>query len=413
MVLNKRNLLVLCASFVSFGYLFSNFLGSISFIFLVLAFLINYKDLNFSAQRIFSTPSFSLILFFLFVLICSVYSLNPNQAQKEIVRFLSFLIYPIIFSSIVPFDKKERRKIILFFISSLLVFFGICFVVSIQRQLEFWSIGGSFNWYFFYRYDFLEVLNQHPTYVSMFTLLGLSFLNFLPEKQVIFKKRIISGFLSIVLIFALILYGSRVGYILLLILQVVYLIKLIKFKRSRELIFVLISCVLVLVVSWNIPIVKERILFSLGESYNYKYNDKEGLKIGTEEHGRLLMWQDAIELIKERPLLGYGAGASRQVLLEKYEEKGHYIFLEGRYNAHNTYLELLLWGGVLILFFYFIYLGLLFYQSIIKRDLLLLSFFLILSISSITETIFIAQGIMFAAFFYCFLNQKYHKNEID
>jgi len=168
-----------------------------------------------------------------------------------------------------------------------------------------------------------------------------------------------------------------------------------------------------LITAWNIPIVKERILFTVGENYDYKYNDKEEVNLGTEEQGRLLMWQDALELIKERPVFGYGTGASRQVLLEKYKEKGHHIFLEGKYNAHNTYLELLLWGGIVLLIVYLVYLGLLFYQSIVKKDLLLFLFFLIIVITGITETIFIAKGIMFAAFFYCFLNQKYLKDETD
>jgi O-antigen ligase len=404
---------VLGSAFASVGYLFSNSMGSISLMLFLLAFVLNYKNLNFSIKKILNSPTVSLVLFFLFIIICSFYSENTNQAQKEVVRFLSFLIYPIIFTSIAPFNLKERRSIILLFIISLMLFFFICLTVSIQRQITFWNEGGHFNWYFFYRYDFLEVFNQHPTYVSLFTLLALCFLHFLPEKEMIIKNSFTNGLLSVVLIFSIILYGSRIGYILLMLLGVIYLIRLIKCKKIKELSFVLITFLILLITAWNIPIVKERILFTAGENYNYKYNDKEEVSIGTEEQGRLLMWRDALELIKEKPLLGYGTGASRQVLLDKYEEKGHHIFLEGRYNAHNTYLELLLWGGVILLVIYLVYLGLLFYQSIIKKDLLLFLFFLIISIAGITETIFIAQGIMFAAFFYCFLNQKYLKDETD
>lgn len=411
-IFNNRSFLVFSACFASIGYLFSDGVGSISLIVFSLAYLFNYKSL-FLPKKFGSTSIIALPIFYLFIIICSIYSINFGQAQKEIVRFLSFLIYPLIFSSIIPFNFKERRKIILFFIISLIIFFSICIVVSTQRQLVFWGEGGHFNWYFFYRYDFLEVFNQHPTYVSIFTLLALSFLNFLPEKEQLIKDEIINGVLSLILIFALVLYGSRIGYILLMLLGVIYLIRLLTLKRLNELFLILISFILLLGISWNIPIVKERILFTAGENYDYKYNDKKKVNLGTEEQGRLLMWKDALELIKEKPLLGYGTGASRQVLLDKYEEKGHHIFLEGRYNAHNTYLELLLWGGVVLLVIYLVYLGLLFYQSIIKKDLLLFLFFLIISIVGITETIFIAQGIMFAAFFYCFLNQKYLKDETD
>lgn len=404
--------MVFSAGIASIGYLFSDAVGSISLMVFILAYLFNYKSISLP-KKLVSLPIIALPVFYLFILICSIYSINFAQAQKEIVRFLSFLIYPLIFSSVIPFNFKERRKIILFFITCLIVFFLVCLRTAIYRQIIFWGEGGHFNWYFFYRYDFLEVFNQHPTYVSLFTLLALCFLHFLPEKEMIIKNSFTNGLLSVVLIFSIILYGSRIGYILMMLLGVIYLIRLIKCKKIKELSFVLITFLILLITAWNIPIVKERILFTAGENYDYKYNDKKKVNLGTEEQGRLLMWKDALELIKEKPLLGYGTGASRQVLLEKYEEKGHNIFLEGRYNAHNTYLELLLWGGVVLLVIYLVYLGLLFYQSIIKKDLLLFLFFLIISIAGITETIFIAQGIMFAAFFYCFLNQKYLKDETD
>lgn len=404
---------MLGSAFASVGYLFSNSMGSISLMLFLLAFVLNYKNLNFSIKKILTSPTVSLVLFFLFIIICSFYSENTNQAQKEVVRFLSFLIYPIIFTSIAPFNLKERRSIILLFIISLMLFFFICLTVSIQRQITFWNEGGHFNWYFFYRYDFLEIFNQHPTYVSLFTLLALSFLNFLPKKEAIIKNHLISACLSFILIFALILYGSRMGYLLLLVLGIVYLIKLINEKKLKHLFLILTSFSCLLITAWNIPIVKERILFSIGENYDYKYNNKEAINVGTEEQGRFLLWQDAFELIKEETFLGYGTGASRQLLLEKYEEKGHTIFLEERYNAHNTYLELLLWGGLVLLIAYLFYLGRLLHQSIVKKDLMLFLFFTIISIAGITETIFIAQGIMFAAFFYCFLNQKHFIHETN
>lgn len=408
---NNRNFLILSTGGASIGYLFSNAFGSLSMMILILSFLVSYKQLSLP-KNFLKISFFSLTLFYLFILFGSTYTLNMNQAQKEMIRFLSFLIYPIIFSSVIPFNPKERRKIILFYIISILVFFLVCLGTAIYRQITFWNEGGSFNWYFFYRYDFLEVFNQHPTYVSMFTLLALCFLHFIPQKNSIIKNSVILSLISAFLLFAIILYGSRIGYILLLILGMIYTVRLVLLKKFKEVVFIFLSFVTILFFAWNIPIVKERILFTLGENYEYKYNKKESAKVGTEEQGRFMIWQNAWELIKEKPLIGYGTGSSRGVLINKYEEKGHDVFLNERYNAHNTYLELLLWGGILLLSVYLFALGLLLYNAIIRKDLILFSFFLIITITGITETLFIAQGIMFIAFFYCFLNQKYLSNEI-
>jgi len=87
------------------------------------------------------------------------------------------------------------------------------------------------------------------------------------------------------------------------------------------------------------------------------------------------------------------------------------LFLEKKYNTHNTYLELLLIGGATLLFVYLLALGALLFLGIKRKDTVLLSFFLIISIAGLTETLFIAQGIVFFSFFFCFLLSTKKYNE--
>mgnify|MGYP000508543453 CR=1 FL=1 len=404
----KREILVLGAAIASIGYVFSIATGSIGLMLFLVAWLTNYRDVDLGV--ILKRNSLHLLLLFFGLLIIQIfYSLNIKQGQKDIMRFLAFIIFPLIFLTIKPFGQNERNRIVRIFVHALSLFFIVCFVNAMIRQIGFWSRGGIFNWYYFYRYDFLEIFRQHPTYLSMFTLLSLNFI-FYKKKGIIIKPWLLYGS-ALLQTVAILLYGSRIGYILLILLLGIYILKNISLKsgkdRVRKLLIYGSGLIFLVAVMWNIPIIKERLLYSVGFDYNYKFNDKKFIGTNTpEEKGRLLLWQDALEIIKESPLFGHGTGSSRDVLLQKYKIENHTVFLKKRYNAHNTYLELLIMGGVFLLASYLSVLGVLFYQGKRRNDTVLLSFFLIILITSITETIFRAEGIMFLSFFYCFLLTK-------
>jgi O-antigen ligase len=397
----------------SIGFIFSIKLTSIGVISFLALWLLSLKNLNFSSLLKKSTLHL-LVVFFIFLLIGFTYSEDVQQAQKLIIRHLSFLLFPLFFLTIKPFHKKEYHAVLKIFIYTNTVFFIVCFLNACYRQIIFYSQGGPFNWYFFYRYDFLEIFDQHPTYVSIFTLLSLSFL--LENGKNLLKRNWLFHLLLLTQVISIVLYGSRIAYIILFILFLVYTYKNLKFKTKKEKgkqgFIYLMSLFIISIVSWNIPIVKERIQFTFGYQQDYKYNNQESIINTTpEEQGRILLWEDTFELIKKKPIFGYGTGSNNNVLIQKYKEKGHSLFLEKKYNAHNTYLELMLNGGVVLLLIYLTILAALLYQGFKTRNYLLFAFFLIMAITGLTETIIRVQGIVFFAFFYCFLLSTNTNNE--
>jgi O-antigen ligase len=409
----KRNLLVLGASLAAIGYIFSIATTSIGLILFLFTWLLNFTELNLRSIYKINRLHY-LVLFFLILAIGIFYSLDLQQAQKDIVRHLSFILLPIVFLTLKPFNKREYYIVIKIYVYAVTLLFLICFANAIYRQVIFSNQGGSFNWYFFYRYDLLEIFDQHPTYVSMYGLLSLSIL--LDKRKIFFKKKWILLLVIFIQGLSIVLYGSRIGYIILLILIFAHIYINLKLKSKKEkgrlTLIYLLSIIILLTTSWNIPIVKERIQFTLGYQQDYKFNNQEAIKNSTpEEQGRFLLWKDAFELIKEKPLFGYGTGSNHEVLSKKYKEKGHQLFLEKRYNAHNTYLDLLLTGGIPLLLIYLSILGNLLYIGFYKKNYIVLSFFLILAITGLTETIFRSQGIIFFAFFYCFLLSTNTNNE--
>jgi len=403
-LINKRLLLVYGASIASIGYVFSIATTSIAIGIFLFFWLINFRELNFNFFLKLQKIHF-LTLLFLLLLLGLMYSLDTSQGLKEVSKQISFLLFPLVFLTIKPFKEKERFIIKRLFIYSLSILFCLCLLNALYRQTIRTIEGSDFNWYFFYRYDFLELFNQHPTYISMYTILSIGFL--LDKGKAIIKSHKTLILTLLIQGLAIVLYGSRIGYILLFIILLLFIVKDLKTKEKKLKRYWLIGyfSVLLLVgyLSWSIPIVKERIQFTFGYQKEYKYNDKEEIKNNSpEEDGRLLLWKDAVDLISMKPIFGYGTGSNRKVLLEKYKKEGHHLFFEKRYNVHNTYLELLISGGIPLLLAFLCVLGSLAYHAKKQNDYNQITFLLIISIASMTETIFLSQGIAFLSFFYCF-----------
>lgn len=407
----KRKLLVIGCSMAACGYLFSIAAASIGLIILLLTWAINFRENNFGDFFRLNTGHF-LVLFFLMVLFGLSYSINVDSGMAHTTRYLPFVIVPLIFSTIKPLNKIERDQMVKTYVWAVTILFAVCFSYAIYRQILFSLKGGPFNWYFFYRFDFLEMFDQHPTYIAMYTLVSLSLLVF--RKHGLFKNRWIQNAVLMLQSIGIVFAGSRIGYVLFIVLLAMYVYKqIVSFsgpKRVKVLMAYLTISLIFGILAWNTPIIKERILYTAGIRYDYKYNNNKFVKKDNPvKQGRLLLWKDALELIELKPILGHGTGSNMTLLKEKYKEKNHDIFREREYNTHSTYLGVLLSGGILRLAVYMLLLFSIAYFGIKSRDIITISFFMIVSVASITEMIFRSQGVMFFAFFYCFLLMR--KNE--
>ena len=123
-----------------------------------------------------------------------------------------------------------------------------------------------------------------------------------------------------------------------------------------------------------------------------------------QSESRIARWSLEWELIQKFPFTGYGTGSEKDILKEKYFENKFYLSYLFELNAHNQYLSFLINTGIagLLLYLYVLYFG--FEQAINKRDFLLLSFMIIITVVSISENILdVNKGVLFYAFFYSFL----------
>jgi O-antigen ligase len=126
------------------------------------------------------------------------------------------------------------------------------------------------------------------------------------------------------------------------------------------------------------------------------YNTNNTLKVDS----RWSRWQVAVDLIKQKPFLGYGGGAENEVLLKEFKDREMQSSIDNGYNAHNQFLGFFLRFGVLSVILLFIY----FIRNAITafryQNLLFLSFLTILFWCFMVENIMDRNmGINYVALF--------------
>src|SRR5690606_4992269 len=119
---------------------------------------------------------------------------------------------------------------------------------------------------------------------------------------------------------------------------------------------------------------------------------------------RMLSWDASVELIKDSPLLGYGAGDTQKALNTVYKEKGYVHPLREQYNAHNQFLQSWLEKGLFGLIVFISIIGIIVQKAFINRHnrFILLSIVSVLIINALFESYLNRySGISFFAFFCC------------
>jgi len=117
---------------------------------------------------------------------------------------------------------------------------------------------------------------------------------------------------------------------------------------------------------------------------------------------RFEYWKTSIAIIKDHPIIGVGTGDVPSAFVDKYNETESYLTSEWRLRAHNQYLSIGVGFG-LVGFLWFI---LALFHPVIamirKRSFLFITFFMIASISMLTEdTLETQAGVTFFTLFTC------------
>lgn len=353
-------------------------------LFLITSLLNNkYKKLNNPAILIFT------FLFFLY-LFGIIHSNNVSNALTIVVEKLSLLIFPVaIYLSNIDF-KNKLNSIFISFIDGCVVSSIISIIVSL---IGFYFKQDSSLFFYGNISTYL-----HSSYFAMYLSFGLiiiySCLFYQNSANPI--KPFKSIFLLIYFSVFIVLLSSKTGLFSLIIIHTsAILYYVIKNKTYLKGLLATLLLILGFVLVYQTSSVIKNRINELLQVVNSGDTTE-----GTTTGARIEIWKIATELIKTKPIIGYGTGDVTDVLTHQYNQKGFDDFAEKHLNAHNQFLQtsiaLGLIGGLTLVFMLIIPL----FISYHEKHYLYIFFIILIALNFITESMLERQtGVVFYAFF--------------
>lgn len=341
-----------------------------------------------------------------------LYFIGISTSETFNFRFLetklSFLVFPLIFF-LHAYDQERREKILKFFVFGLLASVLICLIVAFKNTISFEDATVQFQANVLENRGFMESIIYggnyffgsnlsvfHQTvYYALYLCVGVSTLLFYP-KLFVTKVRYAVLVLFVIFIF---LVSNKASFIAL---ALIFLIRFMTVKLDffKKVVGVTLSVGLVVFLVLINPRSKESVKKVKAGELVIDKDARYGFST------RLLSWDAALTLIKENPVLGYGASETQHKLNEVYAQKEYKHPLKENYNAHNLWLQTWLENGLAGVFVLATLLFFLF-RSGFKDTYawgFALTLILVLLVNSLFESMFNRfSGISFFSFVSCYV----------
>ncbi len=313
-----------------------------------------------------------------------IYTQDTEEGTKILTRNLPFFIFPLIFSTV-----KINEKPILFLLKyfSFSVILASLFALGKASYLKINNLGDYFH------FIKLEVLqDKHNTYFAMFCVAAIAYFLFNLKKKTWWYAGCIIYLLGYIYLLSV-----RISIVALVVVAVIYLISNRRSFPVKYFYLTLMGCAL-------IPV-----LFYFSPSFQEKFNPYTPQGEAISDMGsRKIHWQAALDQITgNNVLLGAGTGDGHTGLYENYKKFGFETGFLEKYNAHNQYIETVLYYGLMGLT---LLIGMLFYafrKNLILKNYLALTLIVVFSVFMLTESILQRQdGIVLCAFFISLFSMK-------
>ncbi|MEN0055571.1 MAG: O-antigen ligase family protein [Mucilaginibacter sp.] len=335
----------------------------------------------------------------LVTIIATTYTINLTGAFNEWTLRIPILLFPVLFTVNQLDLKKYRANLLLTFslVCSLTVFylFAVALITIRYYHLPLSALFSEG----FTNHNFAGPINIHATFFSFQLLIALVNLLYILMKGDLPSKafKIFYSICCLILVGGIIQLSSKSIVIILFIIANVVLPYYVLSGAARKkfmLIGLFISVVAVAGIL-SVSTFRERYVTLLTEDIS---SNKTILR---NSDSRIERWQVAAQRIKDRPLAGYGSGSEVGLLKDDfYNAKLYSSYLHGL-NSHNQYISFILKSGIWGLIIYLLTLMYGFKASIKNRDVLFISFMLIITIVSFTENLLdVDKGVMFYSLFF-------------
>jgi O-antigen ligase len=395
----------------------------------VLLLLNWFCELHFQERfsRIDSLPKKILIivglLFFIVYCIGFLYAPDSKRALISIGKKIWFFIAPLLFFTIDTnyFTKDKIQKLLFYFLCASFSMIIINLCISTVEVIY----SGSTH---FYTYKWLSHFT-HPTYSAMYVCIALLVAlvwSFSDSEDQHIKRRTLLLFFITLYVYYLLMLQSKTGYMALIVLLAILVVKLIKEKRLMGMLLIglcilalyftafpfavkLLIAIFSIVFSINFFLYKRKslsllIFFSfftlfissfttilkvpLNRSSQFVEDISEDANPEGSTNTRIAIWHASFDVIFRNPIYGSGTSSARARIEARAKEMGDEHYFVRNPNCHNQYLETLIDTGVLGLIVLISLLGVPFYLSIKKKNLFLFCFLTVVMINLLTESQF-------------------------
>ncbi|MEX0291182.1 MAG: O-antigen ligase family protein [Flavobacteriaceae bacterium] len=341
-------------------------------------------------------------------------SVEPSYTFLEYK--LSLIAFPLLFF-LHHYSEKERKNILKGLIYGLLAVSIVCFLAALYRSVFFEEgalvfkanveegrgffeaviFGG--NQFFGQHFSFFH----QTVYFAMYLCAGIAIL--LHYKNIFSTK--FRWLLIALFTLEIFLISNKAGIV---VVCAVFLISIITAKTTKLKKAAALGLLALLI--GTLAYTNPRLNESIGKLFKGEISlDKEARY---DYKTRSLCWDAALELIQEKPLLGYGLGDTQKALNKVYAEKEYKVPLAENFNAHNLFMQLWLENGLIGLLLLILIFGLLFKKAFGTKEplgfiLMILAIFLI---NGLFESFFSRfSGISFFAFFISFIYTQTNATE--
>ena len=358
-------------------------------------------------KKVFKNPWSYILLAFFFLHVAGYwFSENKHEALISIEGKMSFFAFSLLLFCI-DYEPLKIKKIVISFVSGCLISVAICLFVACKSY--FLNHVNSF-----FSSEFSIFL--HPSYFAMYLVLAqLIVMLFYKEWLVNIKNLDVKiGFITGVFITGIFLCSSKMGLITaFLLLPTTFAVILFKRGYKKTIVGLFLSLVIGVFVVYKIapsPFERMKVAFSVTASADHI--DKTASESTAV---RILIWEEAVKIIKDHVMLGVTPGDTNDKLYKAYEANGMTGAFAKKLNAHNQYLQTFIGTGLVgfillcIMTVYGIVLG------FIKRNYILALFSISMTLNFLVESMLQTQaGIVFFVFFLClFLQYDFSKLKED
>lgn len=342
-------------------------------------------------------PLVLLILIYLLFLSNFLFSDDVSQSSKLAIKALPLFIFPMVFLS-TPTKYYRLGSIFtgLTFgtIITILICWGRILLDILSKRDPLDQATYFFEW-IYTDFNLLKPFGAHPSYVGVMVVLVIIILMCYEGFQKFRSEKVLYRLTLIALIFFILQTNSRISFACLILFLCYYFLRNFN-KRS-------ILQLLVLFV----------VLFLLSLKFDYLFHkitsilNKDG-EITFDRFPRWLgIWEENSQF--GNYWIGVGKEKAQFIYNQSYMKNGFELALRENYNAHNQYLDFFVSNGIIGVIVYLF--ALLFFLYNTHKNIIAISFILIVIFFSVSETIFgRSVGLIFFSFFYALLFSNF-KNQ--